>query len=107
MAHRGLARYGTENSGPAIQLAAMAGVNGIELDVRFTADHIPILFHDRTLQRVNLTPQPIRDLTWAELANIPISPANRLLDLEMFLAEYAASYDHIMLDLKDFRTHQV
>ena len=85
----------------------MAGVNGIELDVRFTADHIPILFHDRTLQRVNLSPQPIRDLTWAELANIPISPANRLLDLEMFLAEYAASYDHIMLDLKDFRTHQV
>ena len=105
MAHRGLARYATENTGPAIRLAAMAGVNGIELDVRFTRDGVPVLFHDRTLARLAARPQRRRigDLTWRELAHVAVVPANRIMKLETFLADFAAPFRWIMLDLKDAR----
>lgn len=104
MAHRGLARYATENSGPAIALAADAGANGIELDIRFTADHVPVLFHDRSLHVLAGRPQSVRALSWSQLANIAVSPANRIIRLDGFLAEFAGRFDRVLLDLKDFRS---
>lgn len=103
MAHRGLAQYATENTGPAIQLAALAGLNGVEVDVRFTNDNVPVLHHDSSLRRLAMCPRRIRDLSWSQLADIAVMPANRVLSLDAFLASFGGSFDRVMLDLKDFR----
>jgi glycerophosphoryl diester phosphodiesterase len=41
-----------ENTLPAFDMAATAGVWGIELDVRWTRDQIPIVFHDPDTRRL-------------------------------------------------------
>jgi glycerophosphoryl diester phosphodiesterase len=57
-AHRGDSAHAPENTMRAFVQAVAAGADGIELDVRFDADHHVVVFHDGTLDR--LTGQPGR-----------------------------------------------
>jgi glycerophosphoryl diester phosphodiesterase len=51
-AHRGLhGRHHPENSAVAFDLAVRRGF-AIELDVRLTADGVPVVFHDATMERL-------------------------------------------------------
>jgi len=50
-AHRGASAEAPENTLAAFLLAERAGAYGIELDVRLTADGIPVVLHDSTLDR--------------------------------------------------------
>ena len=50
-AHRGLNHQAPENTMPAFEAAAGAGVTWIETDVDIIADGTPILIHDSTLDR--------------------------------------------------------
>jgi len=50
VAHRGWQRRYPENTLPAIKGALDAGARYIEVDVQLSADGVPVLFHDRTLQ---------------------------------------------------------
>jgi len=72
-AHRGL--WGgalPENSLGAFRAAAEADF-AIELDIQLSADGEVMVFHDYTLDRVCGRPGKIRDLTAAELGNIPLN----------------------------------
>jgi glycerophosphoryl diester phosphodiesterase len=51
LAHRGLHLEARENTMPAFEAAAAVGVDGIETDVRLSADGIPVLFHDPVCKR--------------------------------------------------------
>ncbi|HET9756052.1 MAG TPA: glycerophosphodiester phosphodiesterase [Candidatus Limnocylindrales bacterium] len=54
LAHRGDWRHAPENTLPALQAAlAVPGCDGVEFDVRLSADGVPVLYHDETLQRVH------------------------------------------------------
>ncbi len=71
-AHRGLhdsAAGVPENSGAAFAAAAGAGY-GIELDVRPSADGVPMVFHDATLERLAGREDRIEGLTAGELSQI-------------------------------------
>ncbi len=48
-AHRGAAAYWSENSRSALLGSIAAGYEGIEFDVVLTADHVPVLSHDPTV----------------------------------------------------------
>lgn len=50
-AHRGASGDAPENTMSAFRLAEQAGADGIELDVRLTADGVPMVLHDDTLDR--------------------------------------------------------
>ncbi|MFK7852244.1 MAG: glycerophosphodiester phosphodiesterase [Akkermansiaceae bacterium] len=50
-AHRGFSSKYPENTMPAFHKAVEAGANRIEADLWMTADVIPIILHDRTLNR--------------------------------------------------------
>jgi glycerophosphoryl diester phosphodiesterase len=71
-AHRGL--WGgmvPENSLTAFRAASDAGV-GVELDVRLTADGLPVVFHDATMERMCGDPRRldrlfVTDLPWLKL----------------------------------------
>jgi len=49
--HRGAAGHAPENTLIAIRTAADLGVAWVEFDVKLSADGVPVLFHDDTLER--------------------------------------------------------
>jgi len=61
--HRGAAAHARENSRAAFQLAAAQGADGVELDVRRTADGVLVVQHDSTVEGLG----PIIEHTAAEL----------------------------------------
>jgi glycerophosphoryl diester phosphodiesterase len=69
LAHRGDWRRAPENSLAAMRAAlAVPGCDGLEFDVRESADGVPVLLHDATLERVQKVPAACVDLTADELA---------------------------------------
>lgn len=69
-AHRGLNRVAPENTMPAFELAADAGVTWLETDVDIIQDGTAILIHDSTLDRTTNRSGSIYDLTYNDLADI-------------------------------------
>lgn len=67
IAHRGWQRRFPENTLPSIQGALDAGARYIEIDVQLSADGVPVLFHDRTLNRLCRQGGPIHHFTHAQL----------------------------------------
>ena len=51
IAHRGFSSNAPENTLAAFDMALTAGFGHIELDVQLTADGVPVVIHDRTLER--------------------------------------------------------
>jgi glycerophosphoryl diester phosphodiesterase len=93
LAHRGDWRRAPENTIPAL-LAALEipACDGLEFDVRASADGVPVLSHDETLERVHGRPDRVVDLSAAELAAYGIPtlaevlaavPERAFLDVEL------------------------
>jgi glycerophosphoryl diester phosphodiesterase len=49
--HRGASALAPENTMASFRLAASVGCDYLELDVRLTADRVPVVFHDDALER--------------------------------------------------------
>lgn len=49
--HRGAAAEAPENTLPSFRAALEAGADALELDVHVTADRVPVVIHDPTLER--------------------------------------------------------
>jgi len=93
LAHRGDWRRAPENTIPAL-LAALKvpGCDGVEFDVRLSADGVPVLLHDATLQRVQRRPEAVDDLRARVLADLGVPtlasvlaalPHGAFLDVEL------------------------
>lgn len=67
-AHRGAAGHCPENTMIAFKRALELGANGIETDVQMTKDGQLVLIHDETLHRTTGSPEWVKDVTLAELA---------------------------------------
>jgi glycerophosphoryl diester phosphodiesterase len=66
LAHRGYHATAPENTLEAFEAAIMAGVNGIETDVRMSRDGVPVLVHDRVMA----TGQAVSDLAHREIEGV-------------------------------------
>src|SRR5687767_13312877 len=64
LAHRGYAADAAQNTLEAFAAALAMGVDGIETDVRLSADGLPVLFHDR----IAPDGRPVAELTRKELS---------------------------------------
>jgi glycerophosphoryl diester phosphodiesterase len=64
------------------------GLGHIETDIRATADGVPVVFHDETLQRVTDRVGRIRDLPWREVRKARIGNAERIHSLEEVLEHF-------------------
>ena len=73
LAHRGDARHAPENTITAF-LAALAvpACDGLEFDVRASADGIPVINHDATLERIHGRPDGVDALPARALADLGI-----------------------------------
>lgn len=65
--HRGARASAPENTMSAFQLALDMGAEGIELDVMLSADGVPVVCHDFTLERTTDGSGKVRDHTVVEL----------------------------------------
>ena len=69
-AHRGGCALGPENTIAAFDLGVASGADGLELDVRLSADGIAVVCHDKTLDRTTDASGPVAARTAAELAQV-------------------------------------
>lgn len=76
-AHRGLARLYPENTRASVLGALLAGLDKVEVDVQLSADRVPIVYHDATLDRVSGRSGDVRKKTWAQLRSIPAHEPGR------------------------------
>jgi glycerophosphoryl diester phosphodiesterase len=67
IAHRGDCLGHLENTLPAIAAAVGLGADAVEVDVRLTADGVPVLHHDPDLWRLWSSPGLIEELTVAQV----------------------------------------
>jgi glycerophosphoryl diester phosphodiesterase len=80
LAHRGDWRVAPENSLAAMEAALLIpGCDGLEFDVRSSADGVAVLLHDDTLHRVQGVPLACSTLTVAELAGHGIPTFEQVL----------------------------
>ncbi len=77
IAHRGNAGDYPENTLQALASAVELGLRHVEFDVQLTSDHVPVVFHDSTLERVADRPDSVHDLTWGQLSEIPVGEVGR------------------------------
>ena len=69
-AHRGASAEYPENTMAAFQRAIDLGADGIELDVHLSADGVPVVIHDETVDRTTDVTGPVSAMTAAELGSI-------------------------------------
>ena len=65
--HRGAAAVAPENTLAGLRAAADMDVRWVEVDARLTADGVPVLMHDATLDRTTNGTGNIRDTAFADL----------------------------------------
>jgi glycerophosphoryl diester phosphodiesterase len=65
--HRGASAHAPENTLPAMELAVVRGAEALEFDVRLSADGVPVVCHDPTLDRTTDRAGPVAGLPWAAL----------------------------------------
>ena len=118
--HRGSSGRLPENTIAAFQGAAFDGADGVELDVRLSADGIPVVIHDATLTRTTGLALRVSDHTAEELQRVPAVPRRRsrvvipsiprravdlgVPTLERVLRDPAASQFIFYVELKGRRT---
>lgn len=92
LAHRGLHDDVVQENSLAALAAGAAQLDGVELDVRFSADGEAVIVHDETLERIFGKAHRVGDLSVSELLAIGVPrlrealtamPADALIDLEL------------------------
>jgi glycerophosphoryl diester phosphodiesterase len=83
LGHRGARNIAPENTLLAFEQALQQGADGVELDVRLSADEHPVVIHDPTLTRVTNAreSQRVRRLSFAALQKIEIGQGQTLPSL--------------------------
>ncbi len=82
IAHRGASAVAPENTLLAIRLAANMGADMVEMDVRLTADGVPVVIHDANLQRLAGRGINIADMTAEEVQSVEIRQGQRVPTLD-------------------------
>jgi len=70
--HRGAAGHAPENTEAALLAGIKLGAHALEVDVQFTSDGTPVIFHDRTLERMAGVRGRIRDQSARDLAGYDV-----------------------------------
>ena len=78
IAHRGWASRFPENTLESLEAALRAGARFVEFDVQLSADDVPVLLHDATLDRTAELPGCVHDLPWQTLAQVRVGERRRL-----------------------------
>jgi len=89
LGHRGAPLERPENTLGGFRAAVEAGADGVELDVQRSADDVPVVIHDLTLDRTTDGSGEVRAQPWSDLSARSAGPGEPLRRLEE-VAEWAA-----------------
>ena len=70
IAHRGAGKLAPENTLAAFRLGAAHGYRAFECDVKLSADGVPFLLHDSTLDRTTTAAGVAGERTWSDLSQL-------------------------------------
>jgi len=70
IAHRGAGKLAPENTLAAFRVGASHGYRAFECDVKLSADGVPFLLHDATLERTSSGHGVASSLSWNELSRL-------------------------------------
>jgi glycerophosphoryl diester phosphodiesterase len=109
LAHRGWSDRYPENTAIAFSRALTLPIDGIELDVQMTRDHVPVVYHDRTLHKIGAGRRRVSSLDWSALTELdagswksPQYSGERILQLNDALARYASlTRLHVEIKLRE------
>lgn len=76
VAHRGNCESHIENTLQSIQSAIQCGINHIEIDVQFTKEGFPIVFHDGNLKRLLNINKPVAHVSYEDIKALPLKNSN-------------------------------
>jgi len=106
IAHRGASFTYPENTVAAFDQALIDGCDGIELDLQMSRDGVPVVYHDRTLEKIGGGPRAVREVDWVELAALDAGAWRdashaglRVQTLDRVLDRYAAR-TRLLLEIK-------
>lgn len=78
--HRGGGHDAPENTIAAIREASKNRATGVELDLEFSADGVPILMHDDTVDRTTNGSGPLTQISFSDLNKLDAAAKHRLRD---------------------------
>ena len=70
IAHRGFSSIAPENTLAAFEQAIARGASSIEFDIQLSADSVPVIFHDATLERIIGVSDKVRDKNLSQLQTL-------------------------------------
>ncbi len=73
VAHRGIPGEAPENTIASYQLAIELGADAVEMDIRLTADLVPVVFHYYYLDKTTTSKGVIFQYTHQELENVEVT----------------------------------
>ena len=85
LGHRGASAYAPENTLRAFALALEQGAGGVELDVTLSADGVPMVIHDDTVDRTTNGRGPVNSVTQAALQQLDAGFQTRFGKLGMMV----------------------
>lgn len=107
IAHRGAAAIAPENTLAAMRLSFERGVDFVEADLHLSADGVPVLMHDPTVDRTTNGSGAVANLTLAELQTLDAGSwfgaeyaGERVPTLEQFLDELTPTNSRALIELK-------
>jgi len=107
VAHRGYVANQIDNTIAALEDAAKAGADLVEMDIQETKDHQFAVFHDGTLSRLANRKEAIRELTLAQLQAIPLKDGHKIdkiASLEEYIEAAKKHNIRLLIELKPYGT---
>jgi glycerophosphoryl diester phosphodiesterase len=102
ISHRGYTATAVENTHEAFRAAFKMGFRHFETDLRLTADHEIVLYHDHSLKRLMNLDLQVEEMTRKQLSDLRYDDQSRLMFFDQFIDEFAGF--HWTLDIKPEKT---
>jgi glycerophosphoryl diester phosphodiesterase len=83
--HRGAAGHAPENTLESFERAVEQGTDIVELDVRTSADGVPVVIHDDTVDELTDGSGAVNDLTLEELQDLTVEGSGKIPTLDELL----------------------
>jgi len=103
IAHRGASAHAPENTLAAFRLAAELGADMVELDIHTSADGVPVVIHDASLNRTTDGKGLVSNLTLAELKRLDAGRGQRIPTLEEAIETCREVEVGLYIEVKDRR----
>ncbi|MFL5760817.1 MAG: glycerophosphodiester phosphodiesterase [Thermomicrobiales bacterium] len=97
--HRGAPATFPENTLPSFEAAIHAGVDGLEFDVRASADGVPVVLHDQDLARTTSGAGNVDELSLATIRQLDAGNGETVPKLEEVL-DLVADLVHLDIEVK-------